>query len=74
MSFNGTGTTNALWFHIDPDGTVNGQSNGNGKAVSIVLFYNDRITSWGQVEVDFTSSTGSYAKQQTNREPSYFYW
>ena len=74
MSFNGTGTTNTLWFHIDPDGTVNGQSGGNGMAVSIILFYNGRVSSWGQVDVDFTSSTGSYSRQQTAKEPAYFYW
>jgi prepilin-type N-terminal cleavage/methylation domain-containing protein len=44
--FGGTSTTNYIYFTIDPDGidADTGTTNGPGKSVIVVLYYNGRIT------------------------------
>lgn len=41
--FGGTGTTNSVLLLIDPDGVYGGTTNGPGKGLPILLFYNGRV-------------------------------
>ncbi len=45
-------TAGGVWFDVDPDGQVtDGTTNGPGKAVQFILFYNGRLTTIG-VSID----------------------
>jgi len=51
-SFNGNGTTNALWFNVDPDGA------GTQTAATLVLFYGGRLSTGQQAGSTTTDVTG----------------
>lgn len=44
-NMSGTSSTNATYFHFDPDGKYSGSTTGNGKALQLFLYYNGQITS-----------------------------
>lgn len=71
--FNGTGSTNVLFFFLDPDGEYSGSINGNGKSVRIVLHYDGRITSMGQETV--TVGNNAYTLGASSLwDPDWFSW
>lgn len=72
-SFAGTGTTNAMLMHLDLDGTYSGSTTGTGKSVMLVLFYNGRIASRGQLSTGVTSSQGTWGTEP-NGDPSWATW
>jgi hypothetical protein len=74
VGFGGTSSTNSMWFHVDPDGTYSGLTSGNGKATSIILYYDGRVTSWGATEKPIESNAGSYAAAQIWLDPEYLTW
>lgn len=49
VGFGGTASTNNLWFAVDPDGSHNGTTNGYGKAIEFIFYYNGRISTRGTV-------------------------
>jgi hypothetical protein len=75
-SFGGTGSGQALFFFIDPDGSYSSTTTGtatNGKALRVAVKYSGRITSMGASEVNLCNSiyclgTGSAW------DPSWFSW
>ena len=60
-NFGGTSATDNTWFDIDPDSTTDGTTNGPGKALEFVLFYNGRISTRGVVN-------------SSNQDPLWFNW
>jgi hypothetical protein len=60
-NFGGTASTNFVWFHIDPDGTSDGSTNGPGKSVGFDLYYNGRVSSYGVIN-------------GTSQDPPWFSW
>jgi len=71
--FGGTGTTNVMIMHLDPDGTYNGGTTGDGKSVQLILYYNGRITSRGQIPASILSALGTWATDQ-NADPPWVNW
>lgn len=75
-SFGGTGSGQALFFFLDPDGSYSNStygSNGNGKAVRIAIKYSGRITTMGASEMDLCNS--SYCLGASSAwDPSWFNW
>ncbi|WP_373532796.1 type II secretion system protein [Vampirovibrio sp.] len=48
--FGGTGTTNAIFFYVDPDGRqTDSTTNGPGKSIVGWVYYDGRLKSWGQI-------------------------
>ena len=43
VSFAGTAATNALWFHVDPDGVYGGSNQGNSKATVFTFITTDAL-------------------------------
>ncbi|WP_303675201.1 type II secretion system protein [Vampirovibrio chlorellavorus] len=66
ISFAGTDALNALWFHLDPDGTAN-----NTNAVVFFLYYNGRIKSYSTIDPNTVSSDGV---RSADVDPSWFSW
>lgn len=67
--FYGTGSTNFIWFQLDPDGGYTG----NADSIIIVLYYNGRVTSYGNlVAGSVTGSSGS--SYSSAPDPSWFSW
>jgi prepilin-type N-terminal cleavage/methylation domain-containing protein len=72
-SFSGTSTTNAIWFHIDPDSLYSGTTNGTGKAVGIFLYFNGRMSDEGSIASGTRNSVQSYTAN-SNKVPFWFSW
>jgi prepilin-type N-terminal cleavage/methylation domain-containing protein len=73
-SFTGTNTTNAIMFQFDPDGVnTDGTTNGPGKSVKFVLYYNGKLTTRADVLTGTVDSLGSYTPN-TTADPSWFRW
>jgi len=71
-SFGGTNATNALQFHIDPDGVVtDGTTNGPGKALDFWLYYNGRITTNENMTPNTCTSFSCY---NPGTDPPWFSW
>ena len=72
--FNGTNTTNVIMFQFDPDGiNTDGTTNGPGKSVKFVLYYNGRLTTRANVLAGSVDNLGSYSPS-TTLDPSWFSW
>jgi len=72
-NFGGTNTTNAVYFHIDPDGSYSGTTNGPGKAVSVFIYYNGRLADEGNIAAGTAGSNGSYTAN-SSKVPTWFSW
>jgi prepilin-type N-terminal cleavage/methylation domain-containing protein len=74
-SFNGTATTNAVYFYLDPDGKYSGTTNGPGKSVVFFLYTDGKIKSWGNVYPNTTSGSmlGTYNPTPAN-DPTWWSW
>lgn len=73
-SFSGTSTTNALYFYFDPDGQVtDGTSNGPGKSVCLWLYFNNRVTSYANLDPNTVYSSGPIGPNSTY-DPPWFTW
>lgn len=71
--FNGTGSTNVLFFFLDPDGAYSGSTSGTGKSLRIVLHYNGRITSMGK-ETGSVSNNAYTLGASSLWDPDWFSW
>lgn len=67
-SFNGTDTTNGIFWGFDPDG-VNSSTSG----INICLYYNGRLTTFGEIEPGTENSVGTY-NPNVNADPPWFSW
>jgi len=72
-SFGGTNTTNAVYLHIDPDGSYSGTTNGPGKALSAFIYYNGRLADEGSIASGTAGSNGSYTANP-GKVPTWFSW
>jgi prepilin-type N-terminal cleavage/methylation domain-containing protein len=73
-SFAGKATTNGVPFLIDPDGRVtDGTTNGPGKSLYFFLYYNGRVTDYGNIPSGTVSSGGSWGPAPT-QVPPWFKW
>jgi prepilin-type N-terminal cleavage/methylation domain-containing protein len=72
-TFNGTATTNALWFQLDPDGVYGGSTTGNSKSVVFFLYYDGSIKDWGSARSPTINNSGTYGPNPPT-VPSWFAW
>lgn len=73
-TLSGTATTNALYFHVDPDGKITGDGpTGNGKSVVFFLYTTGRITTWGTTDPATVSAGTNYGPDPT-KDPPWFSW
>jgi prepilin-type N-terminal cleavage/methylation domain-containing protein len=72
-SFGGTATTNAVWFHIDPNGSYSGTTNSSDKSVGIFLYYNGKIVDEGNIVPGTQNSLQSYSAS-SSKMPPWFSW
>jgi prepilin-type N-terminal cleavage/methylation domain-containing protein len=75
INMGGTNTTNAIYFSFDPDGKVtDGTTNGPGKALTLFVYYNGRITSWCCVTPNaVVGASGTFTPNATT-DPPWFSW
>jgi prepilin-type N-terminal cleavage/methylation domain-containing protein len=69
-TFGGTGTTNMIYFAIDPDGKLTepgSPATGTGKKILFILYYNGRMTTMGQC---LPGSTSTYWTPGTCPDPA----
>ena len=73
-NFSGTNTTNFIQFYLDPDGIRGGSgtADGSSKSLAIVLYYNGRVTTWGNMAANSVNSAGTYSSG--SYDPSWFQW
>lgn len=67
-TFGGTSATNMQWFLFDPDGT----STGDSSSIWGVLYYNGRVTTWGNITPNSQDGGGTY--NPGNYDPAWFSW
>jgi prepilin-type N-terminal cleavage/methylation domain-containing protein len=74
VDFGGTGSTNAVYFLVDPDGKeTDGTTNGPGKAVEFYLYSNGKIRTYGTIDPNTTSSFSS-KNPDSSLDPPWFSW
>jgi len=73
-NFGGSGTTNAIWFDVDPDGAYSGTTNGSGKAIEFWMYYNGRISSYGNIVNNTCHNGPTCVNQNTSYDPPWFSW
>jgi len=72
-SFGGTSPTNAIWFHIDPNGFYGGTTNGSDKAASFFIYVNGQIVDEGNIKAGTANSVQSYSAN-SSKVPPWFNW
>lgn len=73
-TFNGTASTNVMFFRVDPDGkSVSGVAGGPGKSQEFLLYFNGRLEKDGDYLPGSTSSWGTYVADPTEDAP-WFSW
>jgi hypothetical protein len=76
-SFNGTATTNAISFIVDPDGRFSDSTtNGPGKSILFYIYYNGRLTSLANIlpgTCDSQECPSSFSADPTH-DPTWFRW
>ncbi|HEY9685852.1 MAG TPA: type II secretion system protein [Coleofasciculaceae cyanobacterium] len=76
INFGGTGTTNAVYFYIDPDGKYGGSTSGPSKSIVMFLYFNGKIANWGNASsntVVGNAGNSPYGPTPAN-DPSWFSW
>lgn len=68
-----TASNCAVYFHIDPDGQPSASSTGPYKSLSLFIYSNGRITTWGQIDSGTQNNGGSY-NPQPSYNPPWFDW
>lgn len=72
--FGGTGSTNAVWYLVDPDGKVtDGTTDGPGKSVQFALYFSGRILTRGTLEPNTVDCFG-VNQPNASRDPPWFSW
>lgn len=70
--FGGNATTNAIWWDVDPDGKVN--TNGQGKSVTLFMYYDGKLRDSGSIEPNTTELGWTYAAPNPASVPPWFDW
>jgi prepilin-type N-terminal cleavage/methylation domain-containing protein len=74
-SFNGTNTTNAIWFYVEPDGVYSGTTNGPGKSAQFFLYTNGRIVDSGNMLPNTCNSEHCpFTAVEQGAVPAWFSW
>lgn len=76
-TFNGTASTNAIYFFFDPDGVrgTSGTADDPGKSVAFWLYYNGRITSAAHLVANTSyANNGGANTTGPDSDPSWFTW
>lgn len=74
LAFGGSASTHCIQFLIDPDGKVtDNTTNGPGKGLQFLLYYNGRITSYGNM-LPNTYSGGTPWSDCPTCDPPWFSW
>lgn len=74
-SFGASNTTNYIHFIFDPDGKASGSPTGPGKAITIVLYYNGRVTTGDNRNAsDITYWGGVPVSLGIDPKPDWFNW
>jgi prepilin-type N-terminal cleavage/methylation domain-containing protein len=68
LSFGGSGTTNAVRIYYDPDSAR--LTTPSSKSLLIILFYNGRVSTWGQAP----AFVDSYGTPAGSMNPVWFNW
>jgi hypothetical protein len=69
--FGGNASTNAVSFHVDPDGKVTGDD--SGTSVHFFLYYNGRLMTKGTL-LPGTQNSGGVHAQNPIWDPTWFVW
>jgi prepilin-type N-terminal cleavage/methylation domain-containing protein len=77
--FNGTATTNMFYFSVDPDGKLTQSGSpvqGQGKVADFFLYYNGRVTTYGDCIAGTTSGnwTPTCPNSDPGPDPDWFKW
>jgi prepilin-type N-terminal cleavage/methylation domain-containing protein len=76
--FSGSAITKGIPFYIDPDGRVtDNTTNGPGKSLLVLLYYNGRITDLGNASPNTTYKNGGTTKTHNptpSEVPPWFSW
>jgi hypothetical protein len=74
-AFGGMATTNAVWFHVDPDGVLTDSTTNNiGKSVPLFLYYqNGRITDEGNILTGTRDASSGWGAA-SSKVPPWFSW
>jgi prepilin-type N-terminal cleavage/methylation domain-containing protein len=73
--FGGSNPTNAIYFDFDPDGKVtDGTTDGPGKSVEFILYYNGRITTHYQMDPNTANSNGPRGTDGLPGNPPWLTW
>ena len=73
-TFGGSGSTNGIWFNIDPDGKVtDGTTNGPGKSLALWLHYNGQLKDRTGISPSVCDSSNCYTPN-TTMIPAWFSW
>jgi prepilin-type N-terminal cleavage/methylation domain-containing protein len=70
-TFNGTASTNIVWFLVDPDSSRTGSPAGGG--LEVALYYNGRVATWATLTPGSQCSWGSYDPDPYG-DPPWFNW
>jgi len=74
-AFNGTASTNGVEFYVDPDGVVtDGTTNGPGKTLHFILYYNGRLATRGTLEPNTLVGGFTYTTPDPAFDPPWFNW
>jgi prepilin-type N-terminal cleavage/methylation domain-containing protein len=76
INFGGTGTTNAVYFYIDPDGKYGGSTTGPSKSVVMFLYFNGRVANWGNASANTVVGNAGWSPYGPTpaNDPSWFSW
>ena len=74
-TFGGTSSTNSVWYLFDPDGAVSdGTTNGPGKSIYFILYYDGRVTSWNTMAAGTYDSAEGASPACATCDPPWFSW
>lgn len=76
-AFGGVTSTHAIYYIFDPDGKVtDSTTNGPGKSLMILLYYDGKITTRGTIQEPAISGVGGCTTHTVdpNFDPSWFSW
>lgn len=72
-TFGGTASTNAVWFHFDPDGRYTNSPDGSSKSIQFFLYYNGALRTNVNTRANTVSGGVTY-NPVAGGDPSWFSW
>lgn len=74
-TFGATNSTNYIHFFFDPDSRYSGTTNGQGKAITIILYFNGRVSTGAERKTgDITYLAGSPQNWGPDPSTDWFSW